>query len=191
MHVVAQLYAGALAQVDPSTVPATPAFAINPIIPLVGGVIFGLISLAVWQNKGGSPVVGFLWGFFLGLIGLIVVAVARPSGTRKVKNVPAAETAAWQQFAQPQVPSRPCPICGQAIQADQGVCPHCSQASEPWRNESGTWITRQDGKEWWLNPQTNAWQMRRISKFCPNCLADMQLETATCPECGVLSNALP
>ncbi|MEX0992157.1 MAG: zinc ribbon domain-containing protein [Actinomycetota bacterium] len=190
LSVVQALAGSMLAQFDPSTTPTTPAFQINPIIPLVGGVVFGLISLAVWQNKGGSPLVGFLWGFFLGLIGLLVVAIARPSGTRKVKDVPAAQTAAWQQFAQPQVPSRPCPNCGQGIPADQGMCPSCNQTSEPWRNENGTWITRQDGKDWWLNPQTNAWQMRRISKFCPNCLADMELEAATCPECGVVSNTL-
>ncbi len=178
------------AQFEPSTTSSAPTFQFNPMFALVGGIIFGVISLAVWQNKGGSPVVGFLWGFLLGLIGLIVVAVARPSGNRRVKDVPAAQTAAWQQYAQPQVPSRPCPNCGQGILADQGVCPHCSQASEPWRNEGGIWITRQDGKDWWLNPQTNAWQMRRISKFCPNCLADMELEAATCPECGVVSNPL-
>jgi RNA polymerase subunit RPABC4/transcription elongation factor Spt4 len=76
------------------------------------------------------------------------------------------------------------------MQADQSTCPNCHQLSEPWRNQDGVWLTKQDGKEWWLNSQTNAWQMYRINKYCPNCLAEMQPTDSTCSECGTVSNAL-
>ena len=45
----------------------------------VSGIVFGFISMFVWKNKGGSPPIGFVLGFFLGLIGLIIVAIAKPS----------------------------------------------------------------------------------------------------------------
>lgn len=45
------------------------------IIPL----LFGYASSKIWSGKGGSPGAGFLLGFFLGIIGLVIVAVATPS----------------------------------------------------------------------------------------------------------------
>jgi predicted RNA-binding Zn-ribbon protein involved in translation (DUF1610 family) len=169
---------------------AAPSFDLaNPFF-LVGALVIGLISLVIWRNKGGSPVVGFLWGFLLGLIGLLVVAVAKPSGTRKVKDVPAAQTQAWQQAVAAQTPQRPCPQCGQGIPADQPMCPSCRQPSEPWRMQNGVWITRNDNRDWWLNPSSNQWQLHRINKFCPSCRGEMQPQDAACPECGALSNAI-
>ena len=42
------------------------------LIFLGGGIIFGLASKHINESKGYSG--GFAWGFFLGLIGIIVVA---------------------------------------------------------------------------------------------------------------------
>jgi hypothetical protein len=44
----------------------------------------GLASGFIWQNKGGNFALGFVLGLFLGLIGLIIVAVAQPGGSRSV-----------------------------------------------------------------------------------------------------------
>ena len=172
--------------------PETTTFDLKALIPvlLVIYVLWGLGAMAIWKNKGGSPLVGFLWGFFLQLIGIIVVAVAKPSGTRRVKDVPAAQTQARQQTAAVAAPQRPCPHCGQGIAVDQPTCPSCRQASEPWRMQNGVWVTRNDNRDWWLNTQTNQWQLYRINKFCPSCRAEMQAQDAACPECGALSNVL-
>lgn len=174
----------------PAPTPGTPAFTLNPIIVLFGGVFFGVVAMLIWRNKGGEAWVGFLWGFFLGLIGLIVVAVANPAGRRRVPMVATAQTQSWQRAAPPPMPSRSCPHCGQLVQADQGTCPSCGQTSEPWRNQNGVWVSRNAGREWWLNPQTNTWQMLRINKFCPSCRAEMTPEQAVCPECLTASNTL-
>jgi RNA polymerase subunit RPABC4/transcription elongation factor Spt4 len=168
----------------------TSSFTVQPIFLLFGAAITGVIALAIWRSKGGSPIVGFLWGFLLGIIGIIVVAVARVPGTRKVPMVATAETAAWQEAQQATVPQRPCPHCQATIPADRGTCPLCAQPSEPWRFRNGVWVTRNDGVDWWFNEQTNGWLPQRINKFCPYCRADMEPQDAVCPECGQTSSVL-
>ena len=44
------------------------------------GVVFGLVCRTVLRNKGYPPQLnhGFLWGFFLGLIGLVVCLLKQP-----------------------------------------------------------------------------------------------------------------
>ena len=44
---------------------------------LIGGAVMGVITLLIHKKKGYSPVTGFLLGFLLGLIGLIVVLVEK------------------------------------------------------------------------------------------------------------------
>ncbi|MDE6672170.1 MAG: SHOCT domain-containing protein [Ruminococcus sp.] len=41
---------------------------------LIGGVIWGLIAQKIYNNKGYDDYSGFWWGFWLSIIGLIVVA---------------------------------------------------------------------------------------------------------------------
>jgi len=47
------------------------SFLLALVIYLINGLIFGFITLHVAQSKGYDK--GFAWGFFLGLIGLLVV----------------------------------------------------------------------------------------------------------------------
>jgi RNA polymerase subunit RPABC4/transcription elongation factor Spt4 len=155
-----------------------------------GGIITGFIGMAIWRNKGGSGVVGFLVGWLGGIIGVIVLAVIHPPGTRKVKMVPTAQTGAWQEAQASQGMQRPCPHCQQAMPAESPTCPHCQQASEPWSMKNGVWVTRNQGQDWWFNQQTNQWLPQRINKFCPYCRADMQPDQAVCPECGQTSSVL-
>jgi len=49
------------------------------------GLLMGVITMLIWNHKGGTKLVGFLWGFFLSLIGLVVVLVATPSAAKQPK----------------------------------------------------------------------------------------------------------
>lgn len=57
----------------------TPAQA---LIVLVVAIVSGVLGAAVGQRKG-SPVWGFFMGFFLSVIGLVIVAVSKPSAERQ------------------------------------------------------------------------------------------------------------
>lgn len=50
------------------------------LIVIVIWVGLGLACGSIWQKKGGSWGVGFIIGLLLGLIGLLIVALASPSG---------------------------------------------------------------------------------------------------------------
>ena len=66
---------------------------------LAQAFIFGFITRAIARSKGYDG--GFWWGFFLGLIGLIVVAV-RPSMTKvesDISNTAASYTQALERLA--------------------------------------------------------------------------------------------
>lgn len=45
---------------------------------LIQGIIFGFIGIAIARNKGVSDGTGFFFGFFLSLLGLIIVALLTP-----------------------------------------------------------------------------------------------------------------
>lgn len=71
-------------------------------------VICGIAAMAVYQRKGRSGVTGFLGGFLLGPIGLILAIL---SGN----NLPK------------------CPFCAERIQKEAKVCPHCQRdLPEDW-----------------------------------------------------------
>lgn len=107
-------------------------------IVIASGLIFGFISAMVWSGKGGHFGIGFLIGFLLGLIGLIIVAVAKPSG-QKSKTL------------------RECPFCKTRMERDASVCPHCQRESEPWTFHHGEWwVTRPSG-QYYLDEKTNEW----------------------------------
>jgi hypothetical protein len=104
-------------------------------ILLVQGVIFGLICAVVWSHKGGSAVVGFLAGLFLGLIGLIIVAVISPGADAKQKAAT----------------MRECPHCKEQMRRDASVCPHCQRESKPWVRHEGRWWFKDDaGVQYYL-----------------------------------------
>lgn len=51
--------------------------------------VFGVVCGAIWQSKGGSFGAGFLIGGLLGIIGLLIVAFAKPGGATNVPTQPA------------------------------------------------------------------------------------------------------
>lgn len=44
---------------------------------LIIWIVLGVICAFVHKNKGYSPVAGFCWGFFLSIIGLIIVLLEK------------------------------------------------------------------------------------------------------------------
>lgn len=51
----------------------------------VGGLFWGMISGFIYKDKGGSFEAGFVWGFFLGIIGVIIVSLQKDK-SEKSKN---------------------------------------------------------------------------------------------------------
>lgn len=65
---------------------------------LVGGLLFGWIGTLIARNQGVSPSAGFLWGFFLGPLGLIIVALLRPEIAESAVSLAHAQSPAEAGF---------------------------------------------------------------------------------------------
>jgi hypothetical protein len=69
------------------------------LIVLAIWIGLGFVCSSIWQKKGGSAGAGFALGVLLGLIGLLIVALATPSGASRS----AVGTSAAVQTAKPGV----------------------------------------------------------------------------------------
>ena len=76
-------------------------------------VVCGMIAAAIYHDKGGEALTGFMAGLILGIFGIILVAL--PKADQKELDRRAVE---WGQ-------KRLCPFCKELIQPDAIVCPHC------------------------------------------------------------------
>lgn len=205
-----------LAQAPVAPSPSGMAHAVSTAM-LLGSLLMGVVTMIIWKNKEGSPVIGFVLGFLLGLIGLIVVLLARPAAAKR-REVEARErmlqqmgtrTGAFEPspfalqpaaapysvavpVAQPLVmPTRACPHCSHRFQCDVTMCPKCGRNSEPWWQDNGYWFTKNaEGNEYWLEPSRQQWLLYRRTATCPSCRQIMPANAAVCPQCGVESNAL-
>ncbi|MGH2597698.1 MAG: hypothetical protein ACRDH7_17315 [Actinomycetota bacterium] len=59
------------------------------------GAGFGFLGGSMWKRKGGSPGVGFAWGFLLGLIGLLILSLFTPNGQGRTS--PASRPPTWMK----------------------------------------------------------------------------------------------
>ena len=150
---------------------------------IVYALAFGFISQAIWSRKGGSPGAGFALGFFLGFLGLIYVAVARPSQTTLQTAPPMPRAPAPSAPTAPAVPPplgappantgaarppvspppgpgvvRECPFCKEEIRRDASVCPHCRRESPAWDYRDGRWWTDSGDGEKWLDEPSRRWR---------------------------------
>jgi hypothetical protein len=112
---------------------------------LIVGALIGLWGMKVWRDKGGSAVVGFVLGFFLGLVGMIIVFLATPSKASSVGDAPSQYT-------------RECPHCRKQMRRDANVCPHCQRESEAWTFHDGRWWVQRTEGHYWLDDSTGQWQ---------------------------------
>lgn len=120
-----------------------PDFLMYVLLWAVGG---GVVAGFIWQSKGGSFGGGFLMGALLGIFGVIIAALAKPS--------PRVNTA-----GPPGQALRECPYCKTAIRRDASVCPHCQRESEAWTFHKGKWWVRRKDGWYWLNDQTGEWAL--------------------------------
>ncbi|MBN2378777.1 zinc ribbon domain-containing protein [candidate division WOR-3 bacterium] len=85
-------------------------------------VVFAVLSYKIGKSKG-QETVGLLLGIFLGLIGLVIVAVL-PDESAKTKHqytsssVPSSESSSGPGRAL-------CKYCSREIRADARFCPYC------------------------------------------------------------------
>ena len=107
-------------------------------ILLVCGVIGALIA----SSRGATAFVGFLLGFFLGIIGVVITLFLKPA----------------QPAAAAGKATRECPHCKEPMRTDASVCPHCQRESSPWKLIDGEWwVTNPDGRSFRFNPTTKEW----------------------------------
>lgn len=103
------------------------------------------LAANIWENKGGGKGAGVALGLFLGWLGVLIAAIASPSGGGGSSRVPVAN-------------SRECPHCKSRIRRDASVCPHCQRESSPWIFHEGRWwMTGTDGKIYYSDGVVGKW----------------------------------
>lgn len=90
---------------------------------IVIAVIFGFIGLMIGRSKG-RPLAGLLLGGLLGLIGVIVISVMKPTTEFEAKHKLEVDEAA-RALAGSEL--RACPWCAEKIQTAAKVCRYCGR----------------------------------------------------------------
>jgi hypothetical protein len=134
---------------------------------LVGAIILWIVPIFVAHAIGKAKHrAGFLYGLFLGWLGVIIVFVlpTREEMTldeleRKRKNVSPQWYAKKRAELEGQQVYRQCPSCKESMRRDATVCPHCHRESVAWTLHDGRWwTTGPDGGWVWLDELTQEWR---------------------------------
>jgi hypothetical protein len=90
------------------------------VVAFIGALFSGTIGMTVWKNKGGSPGGGFFVGGLLGVLGVLILVLARP-GPTEIGRVARSRGLV------------PCPSCAEPIKREARVCRYCQRdiASAP------------------------------------------------------------
>ena len=126
--------------------------------------MFGFVCENIWAGKGGTKGMGFLLGFFLGVIGIVIVLLANPGSS----GATGARCPYCAEFVQPtaqvcrhcgrNLPVRACPNCNTQIVATAERCPNCRHRSSSWRLHDGHWWKREGGVDYWYDDDAKTWQ---------------------------------
>ena len=84
------------------------------VISLMGALLSGYAGMTIWARKGGKPGGGFLLGALLGVLGVFILAVAKP----KQKEIDSAARSAGLVR---------CPHCAELIHYQAHVCRYCQR----------------------------------------------------------------
>ena len=84
------------------------------VISLMGALLSGYAGMTIWARKGGKPGGGFLVGALLGVLGVFILAVAKPR-QREIDS--AARSAGLVR----------CPHCAELIHYQAYVCRYCQR----------------------------------------------------------------
>jgi hypothetical protein len=122
------------------------------------------VAYAIGKPKNRS---GFLYGFFLGWLGVLGVAVlpVRPGigmgGPDDLEMRRGTVMPKFYEQTKAELMSeriyRECPFCKELMRREASVCPHCRHESEPWKPLEGKWWVQMDGDWHWLDEATGAW----------------------------------
>lgn len=85
------------------------------IVGLIFGVIFGFIGKKISVDKGRSPGEGFALGFFLGVIGLIIIFLQ----SRNLEAIEQSNIASGLY--------KKCPYCAEVIKSEAVICKYCGK----------------------------------------------------------------
>lgn len=119
---------------------------------IINSVVFGFITLYVAESKGYDG--GFWWGFWLGIIGLLVVGF-RPDNTEQHYSHTSSELPAWASSSSANLPSWTC-VCGAKNSGSLDYCQACR------RNKSESTVPK---------------------KICPHCGAGNKATNTLCFAC--------
>ena len=81
---------------------------------IIEHLIAAFIGMTLWKNKRGDPSGAFVLGAILGILGVLILAIAKPKQKEIAKGV----------RSQGRVS---CPHCAELIMPEAHVCPYCQQ----------------------------------------------------------------
>lgn len=122
------------------------------------------VGSAIGKPKNRS---GGWWGFFLGWIGVIIVAVLPSRAAMTLDELEAKKSKdlinpRYYEMKKAELlgarTHRECHHCKEQMRRDASVCPHCQRDSHPWtQNEGYWWRTADDGHWLYLDELSGTW----------------------------------
>lgn len=127
-------------------------------------LVCGFVGALVGSSKGKAGA-GAVLGFLLGVIGLIIIAVMKPSPEFEAKK--AQQAGGFAPSLGVPGTLRRCPSCAEDIQASANVCKHCGRdvtpvqfAPPPNGTAAQVWLADPSGRHplrWWDGSQWTQW----------------------------------